>query len=221
MRPSRHDIRAWTERVHALYDREARRYDRALDLYALVGYRTEAYREHAVDALDVRPGQTVLDLGCGTGRTLPLLARAVGEGGRVVGLDLSTGALAVARERTAGLPQVELVHGDALTADLGAPDRVVAAFSLSMMPDPEAVAARAADALPRGGRMSVLDFWTPDAWPRPLRAAAFALAKPFGETRAMAERDLRPLLVPHVALDVERSFYLDAAYLVAGTPRTT
>ena len=32
MRPSRHDVRAWTERVHALYDREARRYDRALDV---------------------------------------------------------------------------------------------------------------------------------------------------------------------------------------------
>ena len=74
------------------------------------------------------------------------------------------------------------------------------------------------DALAPGGRMAVLDFWTPDAWPRPLRAAAFALARPFGETRAMAERDLRPHLAPHLAFDTERSFYLDAAYLIAGTP---
>lgn len=214
------DARAWTERVHVVYDRVARRYDRALDLYALLGYRTEAYRERAFAALDVRPGQTVVDLGCGTGRNLPLLARAVGEGGRVVGLDLSTGALAVARERVADLPQVELVHADAARADLGAPDRVLATFSLSMMPDPGAVAAHAVGALLPEGRLAVLDFWAPDAWPRPLRAAALALAKPFGETRAMAERDLRPLLAPYVALDVERSFYLDAAYLVAGAPRT-
>lgn len=212
------DARSWTEHVHVTYDREAARYDRALDLFALVGFRTEAYRQRTVEALDVRPGQTVLDLGCGTGRTLPLLARAVGEGGRVVGLDLSGSALAIARERVADLPQVELVRADARRADLGTPDRVVATFSLSMMPDPAAVAARATDALAPGGRMAVLDFWTPDAWPRPLRAAAFALARPFGETRAMAERDLRPHLAPHLAFDTERSFYLDAAYLIAGTP---
>ena len=126
--------------------------------------------------------------------------------------------LLIGAARALGLPQVELVRADARRADLGAPDRVVATFSLSMMPDPAAVANRATDALAPGGRMAVLDFWTPNAWPRPLRAAAFALARPFGETRAMAERDLRPHLAPHLAVDIERSFYLDAAYLIAGTP---
>ncbi len=209
----------WTERVRAVYDRVAPRYDLALSLYPLVGFRAGAYRRHALRALDVRPGHTVLDLGCGTGRNLPPLAQVVGDAGRVVGLDVSSGALAEAHARTRHLPQVDLVQADALTADLGAPDRVLATFSLSMMPDPEAVVARVAGALAPGGRLAVLDFRIPRSWPGLVQTAAFALAAPFGETWEMARRDLRPVVARHVALDADRSFYGGGAYVVAGAGR--
>src|SRR5215472_15175070 len=45
--------------------------------------------EHSMALLNLTPGQSVLEVGCGTGVFLPLLAAAVGPGGRVVGIDLS------------------------------------------------------------------------------------------------------------------------------------
>ena len=207
----------WTERVREVYDRTARGYDLALAAFPLVGFRAGAYRRAAIEALHVRPGDVVLDVGCGTGRNLPFLARAVGAEGRVVGLDVSSGALDRARQRTRGLG-VELVHADALSADLGAPDRVLATFSLSMMPDPEAVIERAARALAPHGRVAVLDFRIPRSWPGLVQTAAFALARPLGETWEMARRDLRPVLHRYAPLDTDRSFFFGGAYLGAGVP---
>ncbi len=212
----------WADRVRRVYDRHAGQYDRALALFTLIGYRTGAYRRRALEALGVRPGQTVLDLGCGTGKNIPLLAAAVGPTGRVVGVDFSASMLDQARTRVEryDLPNVELVKADAaLFAFPDDLDRVLATFSLSMMPDPERVIVRAAAALPPDGRCAVLDFRIPEAWPRPIRRAAFALAAPLGETWAMAERDLRPLMRSHVALDTDEAFYFGAAYVAAGSPR--
>lgn len=231
MPDSERNPEGWAERVRCVYGRVAGRYDGALALFGLLGYRTGAYRRRAVCALRLRPGQTVVDLGCGTGKNLPLLAEAVGAGGRVVGADFSPAMLEEARARIEenGLANVELVEADAATVDFPESlDRVLATFSLSMMPEPERVIARAARALEaralearaleKDGRLAVLDFRIPPSWPRPIRRAAFALAAPLGETWAMAERDLRPLARRHVSLDVDESLYFGATYVAAGSP---
>jgi S-adenosylmethionine-diacylgycerolhomoserine-N-methlytransferase len=68
-------------------------YDRALeDLYA-------PFRPAAVEALRLEPGATVLDVPCGTGQSLSLLAQAVGPAGTVLGVDRSGGMLQKARRR--------------------------------------------------------------------------------------------------------------------------
>lgn len=88
---------------------------------ALYGWRASSYelqlapyefiRRMAVEQLRLRAGDCVLDLGCGTGMSLPLLRDAVGPAGRVVGVDLSTDMLAQAqaRVRHAGWRNVELL----------------------------------------------------------------------------------------------------------------
>ncbi len=59
------------------------------------------WRELLVDKLPARRGDTVLDVGCGTGLCLPLLARKVGASGMIVGIDESEQMLQVAGERVA------------------------------------------------------------------------------------------------------------------------
>ena len=71
-----------------------------------------SYKASMLGMLALRPGGTVLDLGCGPGIDLGPLAGAVGPGGRVLGIDHDGEAVDRARARTAQLPQVEVVLGD-------------------------------------------------------------------------------------------------------------
>jgi ubiquinone/menaquinone biosynthesis C-methylase UbiE len=82
------------------------------------------HRAEAVRRLALRPGDAVIDLGCGTGLSLPLLVDAVGPEGRVIGVDASPHMLARARRRVeaAGWRSVELV--EAFAQDFQAPEPV-------------------------------------------------------------------------------------------------
>jgi ubiquinone/menaquinone biosynthesis C-methylase UbiE len=71
------------------------------------------YKELALAALDVRPGQTVLDVGCGPGTDLPALGQAVTATGSVIGVDFGSLMLEEATRRVADTPWVEVRRGDA------------------------------------------------------------------------------------------------------------
>ncbi len=66
-----------------LYRLRAGRYDFTANLYYLIGYRELAYRKRAVDALGLLPGDTVVEIACGTGLNFPLLECAVGPSGQI------------------------------------------------------------------------------------------------------------------------------------------
>lgn len=94
-------------------DRQAAlaQYEARAGVYDLELAAFEPLRREAVALLRLQPGETVLDFGCGTGLSLPLLRRAVGASGRVVGIEQSAPMLARARERIeqAGWRNVDLV----------------------------------------------------------------------------------------------------------------
>lgn len=86
-----------------------------LDNVAATSYM-RAIATRTMDALALAPGESVLEVGCGNGVFLPLLARAVGPAGRVVGLDHAPTFVAAARARVAeqGLDgHVTVEEGDA------------------------------------------------------------------------------------------------------------
>ena len=83
--------------------------ERAVDHYRKLAprydHRTrwiDTIRARTIQALALRPGETVVDAGCGTGWCLPRLAAAVGSSGRVIGFDPSPDMLERARARMAG-----------------------------------------------------------------------------------------------------------------------
>lgn len=126
--------------VQDLYDRLGPAYDLAAMMFNPWGERR--MRRRAVDLLDLHPGDTVVELGCGTGMNHPLLARAVGPDGHVVGIDLSAGMLERAQRRAdrEGLTQVALRQGD--IRDVSLPPGtagVLAAFAVEMVPEHDAV----------------------------------------------------------------------------------
>jgi ubiquinone/menaquinone biosynthesis C-methylase UbiE len=78
----------------AAYDRDAHSYDRRTAAY-------QRYRRETVSLLPTRPGDVVLDVGCGTGLCFELLRDATGATGRIVGIDGSASMIELAAERVA------------------------------------------------------------------------------------------------------------------------
>lgn len=159
-------------------------YTRWADLYDLIARRTpgiDGLRARAADALDLSLGDTVVELGCGTGANLGYLRERVGPGGVVVGVDFSAGVLDRAADHLAreGWENVHLVRGDATRPPIRKPDAILATFVVGMFDDPAAVVGRWCDVLGSGGRVALLNAARSRRWYGPLvnvpfRAFVFA-----------------------------------------------
>jgi demethylmenaquinone methyltransferase/2-methoxy-6-polyprenyl-1,4-benzoquinol methylase len=134
-------------------------YDKISRYYDLVGIIENRFKVPALEMADIKEGEKVLEVGCGTGWALERIARQVGESGKAYGLDISPKMLDVARGRLekAGLMgRVELVEGDATMMEFPNDmfDAVFASFTLELfdVPDIPVVLAGIVRVLKPGGR---------------------------------------------------------------------
>jgi SAM-dependent methyltransferase len=121
-------------------------------------------------AVDLKPGERVLDVGCGAGATTIEAADRVGPEGRVWGLDISPEMIDVARARSAA-PNLEWVVADAVEYDLPIDgfDAIISRFGVMFFSDPERAFRHLNAACRPGGRLVAA------VWPRRDRAPYFAV----------------------------------------------
>lgn len=140
-----------------------------------------AFGQAALQRAAAQPGERVIDIGCGCGDTSLELARRVGEGGRVLGVDVSRPMLEVARARAAaaGLRQLDFDEADASAAPLPVgSDLLYSRFGVMFFADPVAAFVHLRAALRPGGRLVFVCWRAPrdNAWAMaPLMAARRAL----------------------------------------------
>ena len=142
-------------------------------------------RDRLIAGLDVTDGASVLEIGCGTGRTLALVAEAFPKA-RLFGVDISAEMLKSAEAKLGD--GATLALGDATCFDPNAVfgraefDRVFISYALSMIPAWQLAIEHACDLLAPGGELHIVDFGDCAGAPAPFRKALNAWLKSFHVT---------------------------------------
>ncbi len=201
------------QRVRSIWTRWAGIYDLRVRLFL-------RWRRAALEALRPRPGDTVLDLACGTGLNFPYIVEWIGGEGRVVGVDCTRAMLERARGKLARhrWDGVALVEGDAARLPLASEscDAVLCSYCMVVIPDYRGAIAEAVRVLKRGGRLVLLEGKRGSAlWSRVLLDPMVAFAGWF----AAIDLDRRPWEeLPGLLEGVSRSEHLGGiVYVASGT----
>ena len=205
-------------------------YGRWANLYDLIARRTPSIprlRRRAAAACSLESGDTVVEMGCGTGANLPYLRERVGPQGTVVGIDFTGPVLERARDLTAEYDNVHVVRGDATQPPLGDPtqpslgglsdsdagplevgtdiDALLATFVVGMLDDPGGAVDDWCDLVGPGGHVVLANAARSDEWYAPpvnaiFRAIVILSTPP--TTKLRYDRE------PHLRLDAK----IDAAH---------
>ncbi len=207
------------------YQQGARGYNLAVGRFnaiARLGFDIEGWRRQAVAALDLKPGDTVVDIGCGTGLNFPLLHQSVTSEGRIIGVDLSHAMLVQARQAVEAnrWTNVQLVCQDAaqfvFPSGVGG---VLSTYTLILVPDCGRVVSNACEALAPGGGLAVLDMAWPRYWPLWWRYVLFFL-RSYGVTAQVLRR--RPWKIVQETMEAllpsysQKHFWFGFFYLAWG-----
>ncbi len=123
------------ERVHEVFEKISGNYDKMNSVISFQQHKK--WREDTMSRMNVKKGSSSLDVCCGTADWTISMSEAVGSTGRAVGLDFSQKMLNVGIDKTKEIPQIELLHGNAMELPFSdnSFDYVTIGFGLRNVPD--------------------------------------------------------------------------------------
>ena len=196
-------------RFPAAYARDAADYDRRTSAFA-------RYREMVVDVLPLRPGDTVIDAGCGTGLCFAAVPERIGPDGVLVGVDAAPDMLDVAADRVAaeGWSNVVLTCGSLETAELPVADHALFCAVHDILQSGSALDNVLGHLRPGATVAAGGGKWGP-AWAIGLNASVLALHSPYVRDFAGFDRPWTYLAerVPDLAV---REVAIGAGYVATG-----
>jgi demethylphylloquinol methyltransferase len=150
------------EQVQSLFNRIAPAYD-DLNCWLSLGQHW-VWKQMTVKWSGARPGDTCLDLCCGSGDLALLLGRQVQSRGQVVGLDFAEAQLAIAAQRSRHLPQIRWQQADALAIPFAEQTfgAITMGYGLRNVTDIPACLSEIYRVLQSGGKAAILDFNHPE-----------------------------------------------------------
>ena len=178
--------------------------------------RFARWQRMAIERLRLEPGETVVDVGCGTGLTFPLLASAVGPTGRIVGIELSPEMASQARERVAaqGWQNVSLIEAPVEAAQINTvADAALFSFTHDILQSPLAVANVVAHLNP-GARVASVGAKLAGGWSPIVNFFVRRSARPYVTTFKGLDRPWRELERYCEQFDV-KSLALGGAYVAS------
>jgi arsenite methyltransferase len=157
------------------------------------------------DLIEIRPGETVLDLGSGSGTDAFIAALRVGESGSVIGIDMTDAQLEKAARvaRESGFENVEFRKGyiENPPVEAGSVDLVISNGVINLSPDKQEVFAGAARALRRDGRLAIADIVTERELPETVSCDASLWAACIG---GALQRDTYRAAVEAAGFEIEK-----------------
>lgn len=178
------------KKVKELYQKGANQYDFATILFRAAGLQMKKYRIEIIQSLDLKPGDTVVELGCGTGLNFDLVMSKIGTAGKLIGVDISSGMLEVAKSRISKNKWTNVVLIESDIVKYNFPSRVDAIFSTGVfgyIPEYELVIENTFKSLTKGGHIAILDGKRPEKLPKPIFNIVLALGKQYGYTEEYFE----------------------------------
>ena len=208
------------DEIQEIYgDSLATNYDLSLLLLRILGFRVKTYRKKAIQSLKLKSGDTIVDLGCGTGLNFPLLNKQVGRQGTIIGVDLSESMLQRAENRiqNLGLDNVRLMQADMSKYNIPSDsDAVLSTLAISMSPDYDRIIERAAHTLKAGKRMAIFELKRPKKWPEWLVKAMINLLQSYGTRREHTNRTPWISMQKYFHKFYMHEFYFGAVYVTTG-----
>ncbi|MDB5360868.1 MAG: methyltransferase small domain protein [Rhodospirillales bacterium] len=180
-------------------------------------------RDRLLTRLPIKPGASVLEMGCGTGRNLVKLGHMVPDarlhGVDVAGVMIDTAARALDRAGLAHRVRLAQAGGQGFDPEtafgLARFDVIYFSYVLSMIPDWRPVVDRALEQLAPGGILAVVDFGDQQRAPRWRRRLLLGWLRLFDvHPRAEIERDLRTLAAGQDGLALDENLFDGYAYLL-------